>query len=152
LFPNRINTTTGTIAWPNQALEPVREWLNTFTAVRGWGNDSSNRISVPTAAKMRLVENRDYYLHNPSFSGTSGVGAGPRASRPSTCTTGVAYWSIDQGGNWNITDASTNDGTLDVCTATNTWANATYVPYPYPHPLTRTQAAPGPPTNLRITP
>ena len=159
MFPNAINTRTGTISWPNQALEPVREWLNTFTAVRGWGNESSNHISVAAGAETRLAENRDFFRDNPSFNGTSGVGAGPRSSRPVACTTGVAYWSTDQGGNWNTVNSTANDGTLDVCTAPNTWTNAAYTPYSYPHPLTQGQTsgggsssgAPAPPANLRIS-
>jgi hypothetical protein len=150
-FPNAVNATTGTIAWPHQRLEPVREWLNTFAAVRGWGNDSSKRIGVASGDSAILVENRDYYLHTSSFNGTVGIGVGVRAARPTTCTTGVAYWSIDQGGNWSMTNATPNDGTLDVCTATNTWTNAAYTPYTYPHPVTKAGAL-ARPTNLRIVP
>jgi hypothetical protein len=99
----------------------------------------------------RLVANRDYYQYTGSFNGTVGVGSGTRAARPATCTEGVAYWSTDQGGNWHTTNGTANDGTLDVCTATNTWTNAQYTPYTYPHPLNAgTVAAPSAPTNVRI--
>lgn len=135
-FPTRINSTTGTIAWPNQSLEPVREWLNTFTAVPGWGNNSSIRVIVATGAELKLIENRDYYLFNSSFNGTVGIGNGTRASRPITCTKGVAYWSTDQGNNWNTINTNMNDGTLDICVSTNNWMNNVYTPYTYPHPLT----------------
>jgi hypothetical protein len=152
---NRVNSRTGTIAWPNQALEPVRDWLNTFQSVRGWGNDASNRFSVASGAETHLAENRDYYEFTALFDGTAGVGVGTRASRPANCTAGVAYWSTDQGGNWNATNATANDGTLDVCSAANTWTNAVYTPFVYPHPLqsgtTAPQATtPGQPRNLRI--
>jgi hypothetical protein len=153
MFPNAVNSKTGNISWPNQALEPIREWLNTFTAVRGWGNDGSNRVTVAKGAETRLTANRDYYGHSSSFDGTAGIGVGPRALRPPTCTAGVAYWSTDQGGNWNTANASANDGTLDVCTAPNTWTNAFYTPYTYPHPLAgggATLTAPAQPSNLRI--
>src|SRR5262249_42190914 len=67
------------------------------------------------------------------FDGTTGTGYGARASRPATCTTGVAYWSTDQG-SWNSSGAGGN-GVLDKCTSTNTWTNAWYVPYDYPNAL-----------------
>lgn len=136
-MPSIVNTERGNIiAWPNQALEPLREWSNTFTAVPGWGNNDDHHVSLGNGSSV-LVENRDYYKETASFNGTVGVGVGVRASRPATCTTGVAYWSTDQGGNWHTTNGTANDGTLDVCTATNTWTNAVYTPYTYPHPLNR---------------
>ncbi len=129
-FPNQVNTATGTIAWPNQALEPIYEWLNVGTFVSGWGGAYASN-QAPT----RVAENRDYYLHTPSFDGTVGVGSGPRANRPATCTAGVAYWSVDEGGNWNTANATPNDGTLDLCTGTNVWTDSAYTPHTYPHPL-----------------
>jgi hypothetical protein len=150
-FPSEVNTTTGTITWPHQALEPVYEWLNTGDIVSGWGGSW-----VANLAPSRVSRNRDYYLYHGNTncnagagSCTAGVGLGTRAQRPVNCTTGVSWWATDQGGNWNITNGSANDGTLDVCTATNKWTNAVYTPYPYPHPLTQTQTVLAAPTNLR---
>lgn len=138
-FPNVTNSTTGcnssqSCAWPRQALEPVYEWLNTWTNP-GWGGFFISNFDSDV-----IQANRDYYAYTASFDGTVGVGSGARSSRPSTCTTGVAWWSTDHGGNWDTRNASSQDGTLDKCTATNTWTNAAYTPFAYPHPLTETPA------------
>jgi hypothetical protein len=142
-FPNKVNNTTGTIRWPNQALEPVYFWNNTGTNVSGWsGNVDANNTGG------RAVSNRDYYLpasgiqtsKGVPFNGTSGVGWGLLEYMPDTCTAGVAYFATDQG-SWN--QSATNpygvqqngaSGILYVATATDTWTEY-YVPYTYPHPL-----------------
>jgi hypothetical protein len=141
-FPNAVNTRTGTIAWPQQALEPVYEWLNNVTV-------SSAYWAVYDAPSY--VENQDYYLYTASFNGSSGSGSGLLSARPSTCTTGVAYWATDQG-NWNQS-GSGGQGQLFVCTSTNTWT-LYYTPYTYPHPLISGASGSlsvAPPTNLTAT-
>lgn len=89
-----------------------------------------------------IQENREWF--KPATAGacdagggscTSGIGRGTRAQRPTLCTTGVAWWATDQGGHWDTTSGNSNDGTLDKCTATNTWTNDYYTPKVYPHPL-----------------
>jgi len=117
-----INTKTGGIAWPHQALEPIYSWSN---SVNGSPVKAESNFTT-------LQENRDYYNQTPSFNGTVGVGVGPLANRPSTCTPGVAYWATDQG-EWDSTHEGP-DGQLYVCTAPNTWSFY-YKPYTYPHPL-----------------
>jgi hypothetical protein len=140
---NKCDVTTGQCAagnyngsWPNEALEPMYEWLDSINPVP---NNPGGVISV---ADSGLTQNQDYYLYTSNFTGASGVGSGTLASRPSTCTAGVAYWATDQG-NWNQS-GSGGQGELFKCTATNTWT-LYYTPYTYPHPLdTSTSACTGP--------
>jgi hypothetical protein len=142
-FPTKTNNTTGTIAWPNQALEPVYIWMNTATATAIWGgteylNDTGGRVAA----------NLDYYAQasgaqttsSSPFNGTTGTGWGTIARRPSTCTTGVGYFATDEG-SWNTSSSNPQgvdfagaDGRLYKCTSTNTWT-LYYTPYTYPHPL-----------------
>jgi hypothetical protein len=139
LFPSKINNVTGTIAWPNQALEPIYVWMVSGTAV-------SNFYANNTLG--RVVANRDYYPQasgiqtssSSPFDGTTGTGWGTLANRPATCTTGVGYFATDQG-SWNTSTTNTEgvqrngaDGVLYTCTSTNTWT-LYYTPYTYPHPL-----------------
>lgn len=79
--------------------------------------------------------NREYYLYDGSFAGTTGIGSGARASRPASTTNGVAWWATDAGGDWNTTNGTANDGCLDVVVG-GSWTNCVYTPYTYPHPLT----------------
>ena len=150
-FPNMTNNSTGNITWPKQALEPVYEWLDAWTPV------PNNPGAVWGEYESQAQQNRDYYLGTSnsggqiSFNGTSGVGNGTLAARPSTCTKGVAYWATDQG-NWNQS-GSGGQGELYACTATNTWT-LYYSPYTYPHPLvsgspSTPSAAPSAPTALQ---
>lgn len=120
--------------WPGEVLDPVYSWANTTPAF----------VPSMSIKGARLIANRDYYSElsvnqtaqtSPTspFDGTSGTGYGTRANRPTTCTTGVGYFSTDQG-SWN-TGGAGGQGVLDKCTSTNTWTNAAYTPYTYPHPL-----------------
>jgi hypothetical protein len=148
-FPNVTNhatgcTTSSSCAWIHQQLEPVYEWLNTAPVTFFWN-----------AVDGELLANEDYYNYTASFNGTSGVGSGTLASRPSSCTPnpdsggigGVSYWATDQG-NWNQS-GSGGQGQLYTCTATNTWTPY-YTPYAYPHPLVAGSSVGTitPPTNL----
>jgi hypothetical protein len=140
--PYLINTATGTVAWPVQALEPYYEWLDNLTPVP---NNPGGAFTNSTGSSV-LAQNRDFYTYTSSFTGASGVGSGTLASRPSTCTTGVAYWATDQG-NWNK-GGSGGQGELFKCTATNTWT-LFYTPYAYPHPLESAAPTPNPPSALQ---
>lgn len=121
-FPNKVNSATNSISYPNQAVEPVYEWNDSWTNACKCGS-----LWLTTASSV-LSQNRDYYLYTANFNGTSGVGSGPISDRPTSCaagpggnTPGVAYWATDT-------------GTLYTCNPANTWT-AYYTPYVYPHPL-----------------
>jgi hypothetical protein len=155
-FPSVQNTATGcgynsACAWPRQALEPIYEWGNAYSPV------PNNPSNVWNQSNGQVTKNADYYLGTAdsgsqiAFTGTSGVGSGTLASRPSTCTTGVAYWATDQG-NWNHS-GSGGQGVLFKCASTNSWTQY-YTPYTYPHPLASgtTPQQPAPPAGLTSSP
>lgn len=131
----------------SMVLKPIYIWSNTVGAstaitdieVTGYGDEQY--------LANHLQANRDYYISGASFNGTSGVGVGTLAARPSTCTAtpeaadagngGVGYWATDQGTWKTATPTAGQDvteGVLYRCSATNTWTVA-YTPYAYPHPL-----------------
>jgi hypothetical protein len=138
---NVTNNATGCVSsascgYPRQTLEPIYEWTDNYSLV-----PSNPSVFVSLQGTGAFTNNTDYYAWCSassqsgctSFTGATGVGSGVLASRPSTCTTGVAYWATDQG-NWN-NSGSGGQGELFKCTATNTWT-LSYTPYTYPHPLT----------------
>jgi len=149
-FPSKVNSTNGIISWTNEALDPVYEWADIWQKVPGF-NYSIITAYQPTV----MIQNQDYYNYTlawngsafagTAFNGSVGTGSGTLASRPATCTTGVAYWATDQG-SWNTTNtpspvaAAGTQGQLYICTATNTWT-LSYTPFTYPHPLTATAPA-----------
>ncbi len=142
-FPTKTNSTTGTVAWPNQALEPIYVWNNSLVPNPGYGGSF---YADDTGG--RVVADRDYYAQatgiqtnsTTPFDGTTGTGWGTLANRPTTCTTGVGYWATNQG-SWNKSVSNPYgvqqngaSGLLYKCTSTNTWT-LYYTPYTYPHPL-----------------
>ena len=127
----------GTGPWPVQPITPAYSWNNTeqngttlfhFESFNGCGRERN----------LHSLENRDWYNQKLLFNGTEGVGRGPGAKRPSTCTPGVAYWATDEG-EWNSTNGNSADGQLYQCASNGTWT-VMYRPYTYPHPLQSSDA------------
>ena len=120
----------------SQTLDPIYEWDNTASSL------FHGNVGTDT---LRTIANRDWYTDNSNgspvaqtsptspFNGTSGVGFGTLANRPTTCTPHVGYFATDQGG-WNTSGNGFGQGELYSCSATNTWT-VLYTPYTYPHPL-----------------
>jgi hypothetical protein len=147
-FPSRLNSSTGTIAWPHQYLEPIYMWNNSI--------GSATYVDVSTNAN----NNRDYYYdataQGGSFTGATGTGHGSLSARPTTCKPGPGgTYGASPTGSYGVayfaTDANGGNGELYVCTSTNTWTGI-YQPYTYPHPLVTGSSAtpdpPGDPANL----
>jgi len=142
-----------TVVAAAQVVSPSYVWMVNASIAPG---------SIVYSDTARVIQNRNYYIENANqgaqtsstapFNGTTaiGMGHGTLANRPSSCTTGVAYWATDQG-NWNQS-GSGGQGQLYSCTATNTWS-LYYTPYTYPHPLTGTGTGTTlpPPTGLQAT-
>jgi hypothetical protein len=132
----------------NGVLKPLYIFMNHNAA----GTKADLVLNSGNLAPSQVAANRDYYnavsasaqtSSSSPFNGTTGVGFGTLANRPTTCTAtpqaadaghgGVGYWATDQG-SWNKSGNGFGQGILYSCTATNTWTVA-YTPYTYPHPL-----------------
>lgn len=129
--PNGGPTPTGA---NNQTLDPIYEAADT----------NSGGFGVPVApVAPTLIANRDYYAEASNqtaqtsatspFNGTSGTGHGLRSLRPTSCTSGTAYLSTDQG-SWNQSGDGLGSGVWDKCVG-GVWQNAAYTPAIYPNPL-----------------
>lgn len=150
-FPNVLNTTTGTIAWPHQARSPVYIWNITYTPSSGYSGTCSGQSCL--VANSWLTDNLDLYqqfsafANAGSFNGTIGVGQGSVTPTTAGAYSGAPNCTAGPGGNtpgvgwWDTTNS-----TLYVCTATNTWT-AYYTPFTYPHPLASGGVVPPPPPN-----
>jgi hypothetical protein len=95
-------------------------WSNTRNGTR-FDPYVSNTIDYGYPEGIVPREDKHFWYQKDGFNGTTGMGVGPIASRPTTCTPGVAYWATDE-------------QKLYRCTAPNVWT-LYYVPYTYPHPL-----------------
>lgn len=124
----------------SQTLDPIYEWNDSVTGVGGF--NGGNNMGAET---LRTIANRDWYTDASNgspqaqtsatspFNGTSGVGFGTLARRPTTCASGVGYFATDQG-TWNTSGNGFGQGVLYTCGPSNTWTTH-YTPYTYPHPL-----------------
>src|SRR5262249_26514462 len=95
----------------NQNLTPAYVFGNTNLSV------DLNGCDAPEQANM-VQANRDVYLDSGANcvaggSCTAGIGSG--TILPATCTPGVGFWKADAGGNWDTTNATSNDGALYKC-------------------------------------
>ena len=174
-----IATYRGYPAWhqpgrdANGVLKPLYLWRNRTAA----GTIVRLQLNSGGYMAQEFQANRDYYeavsanaQTSPTspFNGTTGMGFGTLANRPTTCTPtpealdagrgGVGYWATDAG-TWKTATPSqgvdVDNGVLYHCSATNTWT-VQYTPYTYPHPLRAGGGGGGdtnpplPPTNVRV--
>ncbi len=110
-----------------------RNGITGTIAFKVTSNDNSN-LDLQVTDFFQL--DREVYNQNDSFTGSSGTGTGPRASRPAagSSNNGVGYWDTDHGGHWNLTSGNANDGCLDIMVS-GAWSNCEYTPATYPNPL-----------------
>ena len=134
-FPNVLNTTTGTVTWPHQALDPAYIFNNNYI-----NPYASTPMVVNNAAVTQ--DNRDYYQQFGTFGET---GSNCTAASGCNITVGVNQTNRAPGGTDTCTAGpggntpgvgwwNTANNTLYVCNPTNTWS-AYYTPFTYPHPL-----------------
>lgn len=135
LCRDQPGASTDASLWNFSTPAPIQERAPMYA----WNNKGNSGVEIPFEALnfcpenlIHIQENREFYNYTEMFNGTTGVGIGTLANRPSTCTPGVAYWATDQG-EWNDLNPGP-DGQLYKCTSPNNW-ELYYVPYTYPHPL-----------------
>jgi hypothetical protein len=115
--------------YPNQSAMPLYAWSNTYGGVNKDFNGDPH-----------IVHGRDFFTEE-----KGGIGVGPLANRPVTCSKNEAYWATDTG-SWN---SQGPDGVLYKCESPNTWQKY-YEPYVYPHPMRGGVENIESPTGLRI--
>ncbi len=123
--------------------QPLYSWDNCMNSLGCTGTSSQisplvyNAGSGTNWTPYEIVQNRDFYDSVGNFNGTTGVGIGTLATRPSSCSAGVAYWATDQ-------------NTLYQCNSSKKWTTF-YQPFTYPHPLQNSLPSPVPPSGLLAT-
>lgn len=136
-FPSRLNSVTGTVAWPHQYLWPIYMWNNNFSGA----NPGVTYTLVTGDTTANTTNNLDYYYdqsaQSGSFTGAAGTGFGLLSARPATCTPGPGgTYGTSPTGSYGVAYFATDTQTLYVCDGVpaNHWATV-YTPYTYPHPL-----------------
>src|SRR5262245_55568909 len=79
---------------------PGRPSRHPIQHIRRNGTEASMTINLDYCGIAENDPARGFFNLQPDFDGSAGVGRGRLEERPSTCTTGVAYWATDQG-DWN---------------------------------------------------
>lgn len=151
---NRTPTATyrGYPCWRQPGRDPANgHYMPIYVWNNYWSDDNSQVLlnvgdgsyGSPDYFAQHMVANRDWFNSvsamaqtsaTSPFNGTTGMGFGTLARRPTTCTTstetafgagagGVGYFATDSGA----------QGTLYTCSATNTWS-VYYQPFTYPYP------------------
>jgi hypothetical protein len=149
-FATLVNSTTGTVAWPHEALSPIYVWNNTYNSLH-YGSAALTGNGCAGSSVSLCTENTEYYQqfgnqgNTGTFNGTVGIGQGTLLPTNSSAYTNAPNCT---GGTDPVTSAAapgvgyfdTTNQTLYICNPTNTWT-AYYTPYTYPHPLTGVSAA-----------
>ena len=126
-WPGALNSTTSSIHWLYEYLEPIYLIHNTL------GGASQARINTGDTADQF---NQDVYAYNASFTGASGTGYGLQSALPGTCTPGPGgTYGASPTGSYGVAYYESDTGYIDICTATNTWGKRFNPTYTYPHPL-----------------
>jgi len=155
-----VGTSTCSIDGRGQNVEKSYFWNNLY-GTSGPGSAvvynnllGTNPYPDPSVTKAKaLRENFDFWLPQTSFNGKHGVGCGPLANRPTTCTEGVGYWATNQSCT-EVADDSLGanprtpiQGILYRCESANKWTTY-YTPYKYPHPLRSNDPEPTDPETI----
>lgn len=133
-------------------LQPMYEWNNAWSDTTQMIYDIEPTLDGPTLCSgsapfcgpTHYQANRDFFdavsplaQSSPTspFNGTTGMGFGTLANRPTTCSIGgTQVADAGHGGVGYFATDSGPMGTLYTCTSNNTWTSA-YSPFTYPHPL-----------------
>ncbi len=100
----------------------------------------SNSDSDCSVRNYLIAEDVDVFWNKVPFTGSSGVGCGTLANRPSTCNVGVGYWATEQDcsglddKNVGANPTEPITGVLYKCGSNNNWIPY-YTPFVYPHPI-----------------